>query len=426
VVSPYNKSKKLLLIISNNGENLIKACRLLSSKDLLTQIDSNSITVDSSMKVYDIIAPSSDTFSFLDMGYDNSNLEGLFKQEATYNVSIPNNKLIKDTSKICIKMRYSQNLDFNRSLMTVYINDIPVGSKKLTAENANNDVFEFNLPKEVRSLSNYNINVSFDLEVKDVTCRFREDTSPWAFISNKSTIYLPSEGSKDYTLENYPNPFVSNGSFNNTTVVLPEKPTTTELNYLANILAFQGHSLKLNTGKLNVVKSNEFNSEDYNDNLIVFGTPSSNKLIKDLNKNMNIKFNDAFTAFLSNDKMTLLDGYAEKLASLQMITSPYNKKNIIMVITAVKEEDLELAKNFLTDFNFITKLSGDGVLIDTDGNIKSGYFNVKAPTIIEDNTITNTAGISNGTKSLFVFLAFIVIFFIGTMIVFIKSYRRRK
>ncbi|MGH4120140.1 cellulose biosynthesis cyclic di-GMP-binding regulatory protein BcsB [Clostridium sp.] len=426
VVSPYNKNKKLLLIISNNSENLIKACNLLSSKDLLTQIDSNSITVDSSMSVYDIIVPLRNTFSFLDMGYDNSNLEGLFKQEATYNISIPNNKLIKDTSKISIKMRYSQNLDFNRSLMTVYINDIPIGSKKLTAKDAENDVAEFKLPKEVRNLSNYNIVVSFDLEVVDATCRFKEDTSPWAFISNKSTIYLPSEGSKDYTLENYPSPFVSNGSFNNTTVVLPEKPTTTELNYLANIIAFQGHSLKLNTGKLYVIKSNEFKSEYYNDNLIVFGTPSRNKLIKDLNKNMNIKFNDTFTAFLSNDKMTLLDGYDEKLASIQMITSPYNEKNIVMVITASKEEDLALSKNILTDFSLIKKLTGDAALIDRDGNIKNGYFNVKAPTIIEDNTVTKKADISNEIKSLFVFLAFIVVFLIVTLIVFIKRYHRRK
>lgn len=424
VTSPYNQNKKLLIIISNSGVNLIKACSLLSNQDLLSQFNTNTITVDNKMKVGDITLPSKDTFSFQDMGYDNSDLEGLFKQEASYHLSIPNNKLIKDISKIDIKMRYSENLDFNRSLMTVYINGIPVGSKKLASENANNDEIEFMLPKDVRNLSNYNIVVSFDLEVKDVTSRFNEGSTPWAFISNQSSIYLPSESSKESILENYPSPFIENGSYNNTTVVLPEKPDAKVLNFLADIFAFQGHNLQSNTGNLSVIKSNEFSKLKYNSNLIIFGTPSRNNLVKSINKNMYIKFNDSFTGFLSNDKMSLLSGYAGNLASIQMLTSPYNNKNTIMVITAAKEEDLSLAKNYLTNFSLIKRLTGNGVIIDRDGSIKSGYFSTKIP--IQAKTINTIIGISYETKLMFVFLAFILMFLVISLTIFIKRNHRRK
>lgn len=425
VISPYNKDKKLLLIISNNAENLVRACKLLSSSDLMSQFNVNTITVNSSMDVLDIKTPSKDLYSFLDMGYGDTNLQGLFKQESTYNVSISNNKLIEDTAKVSIKMRYSQNLDFNRSLMTVYINDIPIGSKRLSAANSNDDSVEFKLPSTVRSMSNYNITVSFDLEQKDVLCKLGQGSSPWFFVSNQSYIYLPSKASKDYSLENYPSPFISNGSFNDLTVVIPDNPTLKELNYLANILAFEGHSLKLNTGSLTVIKSSQFDKTKYTGNIIVFGLPADNKLIKTLNSSLNIKFNSSYTSFLSNTKMNLLDGYSSNLASLQMITSPYNAKSTIMVITAIKEEDLALAANYLTDFDLVKTLIGDGTVIDRDGNIKHGYYNIKDPTII-DATSSNISTISSNTKSLFVFISFIVIFLIVIMTLIIKSYKRKK
>ena len=75
--------------------------------------------------------------------------------------------------------------------MTVYINDIPIGSKKLSAVNSNDDSVELNLPSVIRSMSHYNITVSFDLEEKDVLCKLSQESSPWIFISNQSYIYLP-------------------------------------------------------------------------------------------------------------------------------------------------------------------------------------------------------------------------------------------
>ena len=423
--SPYNKDKKLLLILSNNTQNLVKACKLLSNSNQMPQFDVNTITVDNKLNVSDIKAPTKDLYSFLDMGYGDTTLQGLFKQQSTFNVSIPNNKLIEDTAKIAIKMKYSQNLDFNRSLMSVYINGIPVGSVKLSAAKANDDSVELRLPSEVRNMSNYNITVSFDLEEKDVTCKLSQGSSPWAFISNQSYIYLPSKASKDYSLENYPSPFISNGSFNNTLIVIPDKPSIKELNYLANILAFEGHSLKLNTGNFNVIKTSLFDKSKYTGNIIVFGLPQDNKLIKDLNNSLNIKFNSSYTAFLSNSKMNLSDGYSSNLASLDMFTSPYNNKSTIMVITAIKEEDLALATNYLTDYDLIKSLTGDGLVIDGDGNIKHGYYNIKDPTII-DTTPGNTSAISSTTKSLFVFISFIIIFLIVILTLFIKNYRRKK
>lgn len=129
VISPYNPSKKLLLLISNNEKNMIKASKLLCSKDYMKQIDKDTIIVNNSMDVEDIKEEKANRVSLSDLGYGNVSLKGPFKQEATFNLNIPKDRFIKEGSKVVINNRYSKNIDFDRSLITVYINNIPIGSK---------------------------------------------------------------------------------------------------------------------------------------------------------------------------------------------------------------------------------------------------------------------------------------------------------
>ncbi len=191
VISPYNPSKKLLLLISNNEKNMIKASKLLCSKDYMKQIDKDTIIVNDGMDVEDIKEEKANKVSLSDLGYSNVSLKGPFKQEATFNLNIPKDRFIKEGSKVVINNRYSKNIDFDRSLITVYINDIPIGSKKLDSKTADNNSFEISIPKDIRNSSNYEIKVVFNLEIKDLFCTFREGENPWAYILNNSYIYTP-------------------------------------------------------------------------------------------------------------------------------------------------------------------------------------------------------------------------------------------
>ncbi len=211
VTSPYNSNKKLLLLISNNEKNIIKASKLLCSKDYMKQVDKDTIIINDTMDVEDIKEEKWNKILLSDLGYDNVILKGPFKQEAIFNLNIPKDRFIKEGSKIVINNRYSKNIDFDRSLITVYINDTPVGSKKLSSKDADNDSFEISIPKDIRNTSNYEIKVVFNLEIKDLFCTFREEENPWAYILNSSYIYTPYKEGRNAVFENYPNPFISNG-----------------------------------------------------------------------------------------------------------------------------------------------------------------------------------------------------------------------
>jgi hypothetical protein len=106
--------------------------------------------------------------------------------------------------------------------MTVSIGGIPIGSKKLTKEYADGDTATFTLPPDLDVSGNFAVTVSFDLEIKDLQCTPRQDETPWAYISPESMMRVNTKDRTDLLFENYPFPFLKDGSFNQIAVVLPE------------------------------------------------------------------------------------------------------------------------------------------------------------------------------------------------------------
>ncbi|AVQ47000.1 cellulose biosynthesis cyclic di-GMP-binding regulatory protein BcsB [Clostridium botulinum] len=427
VISPYNPDKKLLLLISNNEKNMIKASKLLCSRDYMKQIDKDNIIVNDSMDVEDIKEEKGNKVLLSDLGYGNVSLKGPFKQEATFNLNIPKDRFIKEGAKVVINNRYSKNIDFDRSLITVYINDTPIGSKKLDSKAADNDSFEISIPKDIRNNNNYEIKVVFNLEIKDLFCTFREGENPWAYILNNSYIHVPYKEGRDAVFENYPNPFISNVEINDLTLVLSDKTTSEELNFAGSIMATIGHDININRGEFSVVAAKDLSSKLKKNNLIVIGTPESNSIIKNLNKNLYIKFNKGFSGFLSNEKMKFVQDYSSKLASVQLIDSPYNKENKAMIVTSTYTRDLALAQKYLSDISLVKNLKGNAVTIDRDGIMNYSYFGDKYDKEKEENgNISKLKNITlnSNIKNLLIFFIFIMLILVGGSLLFIKKHKK--
>ncbi|MGG7060413.1 cellulose biosynthesis cyclic di-GMP-binding regulatory protein BcsB, partial [Clostridium tertium] len=138
--SIFNKDKKMIIIIANKEELLEKASRIISSDELLKNLNTDSMTINEDTDVDDLNKKISSNRVYLkDLGYDNIIEKGPFSQETIIDLNVPKNKVVTNGSKIKFNIRYAQNLDFERSLATVYINEIPIGSKKLSKEKSNND-----------------------------------------------------------------------------------------------------------------------------------------------------------------------------------------------------------------------------------------------------------------------------------------------
>ncbi|GKZ05495.1 cellulose synthase [Paraclostridium bifermentans] len=375
VISPFNKDKRMILIISDNSKALKNATKLICNNELLNELNSNSFIIDETKDVSDIKKDTKNKLTLNDLGYNDFLLKGPFSQETNFDVSIPKNKISTAGSILNLKFRYAKNLDFGRSLVTVYVNDKPISSKKLSLEKADNDNLEVNLPTDVLGKNYYKIKVVFNLELKDLMCVTRDTDNPWAYILDSSFIKFDFKDNNSLNFKSYPYPFIDNQQANDINVVVSKNLNSSDLSNIANIIGNMGRDAVYNTGNLNVLTDSEFLNTNKKGNLIVIGTPDDNSILKDINKDLYIKFDKNFSGFENNDKIKFLDDkYSKQLSTIQLINSPYSKSNSAIIVSSLDKNSLSSSVRYLSDNNLTRDLKGDAAVVNRDGGIQDINF----------------------------------------------------
>lgn len=371
--SPFSirEDVKMLSIISSVEKELLAAVKLLMNNNLISQVNGAFTYVNSNMNLEEESRLDEGEFTFSELGYNEMTFQGLFRNDITMGYSLPKNRNINPGDKISINMRYAENLDFNRSLFTVYINGIPLGSKKLSKEKANGDSLSLLITEDVAKSTYVEVKLVFDLYVNDVDCETKQSDDPWALILGNSTIGINTRSVNDYYFNTYPAPFISNWEANEVLFVLPDTLTSDEITALGKVASFMGQSIKYNGGTLEVARVSNLDKEDRNKNIILYGTPENNSIIREINNNLWFKYKDDFSMFLPNEKLYLMDDFASKMTTFQLDISPFNREKNILVITSVNEDLLFKSLIFLNDSKNFEKLQGDGVVIDEYGNVRS-------------------------------------------------------
>lgn len=375
VISPFNKDKRMILIISDNSKALKNATKLICNNELLNELNSSNFIIDETKDVSDIKKDTKNKLTLNDLGYNDFLLKGPFSQETNFDVSIPKNKISTAGSILNLKFRYAKNLDFERSLVTVYVNDKPISSKKLSLEKADNDNLEVNLPKDVLGKNYYKIKVVFNLELKDLMCVTRDTDNPWAYILDSSFIKFDFKDNNSLNFKSYPYPFIDNQQANDINVVVSKNLNSSDLSNIANIIGNMGRDAVYNTGNLNVLNDSEFLNTNKKGNLIVIGTPDDNSILKDINKDLYIKFDKNFSGFENNDKIKFLDDkYSKQLSTIQLINSPYSKSNSAIIVSSLDKNSLSSSVRYLSDNNLTRDLKGDAAVVNRDGGIHDINF----------------------------------------------------
>lgn len=420
--SPFNKNKMMLLIISNNDELLKNSAKLISSNDLISNLNKDSIIINENSDISDLIKKEDDNRVYLEeLGYEDLVVKGPFSQEIIIDINTPKNKVITNNSKLNFKIRYAENLDFNRSLVTVYVNNVPIGSKKLSKDKSDNDLIQLSLPSEVAGKNYYQVKVVFNLELLDLACVTRDTDNPWAYISKESYIEFDYNDNTSLNFSNYSFPFIKEGKYNDIRIVVPNKLSSKELTNIAGIISYMGHDINSNLGDLSVVKENEINRKDKNSNLIVIGTPKNNSLIKDLNNDLNVKFTDDYRGFQSNEKIKFIGDYSSELISIQLINSPYKKDKSILAIASPNTSNLNLINKYLNDLEITKSLKGDTILLGEDGYVED--LNYHKTEDKKDKVEIENKKLNNQSKIFIAISLFLFVTIITSIILLIKKHK---
>lgn len=352
----------VLVLTGDNDSALQNAGRLLGNQKYMQQTKApwRMVSADENVMLsyneQSAIRPLTDSGSYVN---------GPFRQNAEFYVESFPNRVLASGSAVKIKFRYSENLDFNRSLITVYVNNTPIGSKKLTKELAKEDSVSFSIPADLDIKGNFVVTAAFDLEIPDLWCTMRQDEMPWAFISNESTISIITDEASSLLFEYYPSPFVQNGHMNNVVVILPVQPSEADLEALRATMLTLGRFQKDNTGNLRVTLASAIGNLR-NANVIDIGRLEKNSIVKQLNGQLYFQFSPKGTTIRSNEKMLIEPNYGATLGTLQLLYSPYSAdKRALMIISGVTDKAMLNAVRYVGLTDNVWKIYGDGFVADS-------------------------------------------------------------
>lgn len=364
-------SRPTLVVTSKDESLLIKAGRLLANRQLVSQISSDKKVIDDATDVSSPALAISSNVTFTETG---DKLTGPNHQEQTYFITLPSNRSIADSGKISLDFRYAENLDFGRSLVTVSINDTPIGSKRLTKELANGDILNLAIPQSLNISGNFSVTVAFDLEMNNAICTPNTGEMPWAYISKETAMQLNTKDRTDLLFNNYPYPFLRDEIYNHVAVVLPQKMDNYTYRSLANIFNLLGQYAGGNTGDVHYYTDAVSAENLKNNNIIAIGSYKDNKVIRDNNDKLYFRYSKDGSTILSNEKISIDEQYGAEIGTLQLLESPYENGRGFMAVTGVSTEDMYLVSKLIASDKDKWKVYGDGVTADKDGNVSAYRF----------------------------------------------------
>lgn len=422
----------LLIITSTNEDCLLEAAYMLMDENRVTQEKSSSASVnlgsaDVAINSTTLSQMVAGNYTVGDIVGSGLTFVGPFHQEQVIYLPFSEDYFLSDAGKVTLNFRYSENLDFNRSLISVYWGDIPVASKKLEKENATGDELTFSMPADVVGTTTGAIRIAFDLEIPDIVCTPRQEQMPWAYISDESVLFLPASTGIVLTFDLKPSPFRTDGKFNDMMLVISDKPTTDELNLYAQIIGMYGDGVNP-YGTFYVKRSSEFSKEDADYNIITTGTYSSNSLIKTLNDNLYFAYNEDGSRFTSNEQLILSDNYAGKIAIMQLLESPFATNRGVLAVTGANMDTLADVDEFMRDHDKRFSLTKDCVVIDEDLDTKAFQFISKTADVEEPTALGELA--QNKQSLIFTVVAtsvmLMLLIAVVIMLIRIRMYHKKK
>lgn len=366
--------KPVLMMVSDNGARLMEAVKTLKNSDLKIQMPHKYIKLqphlDTTIKEQRI----NDYIYLKDLGINGIEVKGRNLQVANIGIRIPTNQMLANEANITLNTRYSDNLDFEKSFVSVYLNGIPVGSQRLIRDKRNLHTMTFNVPEELRQKNYFDVRIVFELIPGGIIdCKRYLASTPWAYIMEDSSYFFPKQERSLKLLNNLPFPFSRNDDLDSTTIVFPDNPSREDYRIAGKIAAVAGIGVKNNEGIIDAVKGSRLNEKRLVNNLVIFGAPGENSAIKSINSFLWFKYNTQFNTVLSNEKIELLPEASATAVFLELKTSPYNKDKGMMTITSLDKGSLINTMVFLENEKR-GLLTGDAAIISQNGELQNFRF----------------------------------------------------
>ena len=190
-------------------------------------------------------------------------------------------------AKVNLTFTKSELLDIDYSTITIFVNDTPVESQKLSGKKEYKKTREINIPTDLLTDGYNKVSIKAYKTISDKVCRDDSNTANWLVIHKESSVSIKyNYKASSNLISNYADTYfnIDNGSNVNTTLVVPNDYTSGELSAGMILSSDFGSKLKYENINFNFNLYKDF--KDKNNNVIFVGkentTPAN--ILKLLNK----------------------------------------------------------------------------------------------------------------------------------------------
>lgn len=417
----YN-SCNVLVVTAENTKALLSAGTMIANKEYMRML---SIATKQIEAKEDFRMAEYSAEQYVALTASGTYVHGHFLQAATFDISYPDNRTLARSSELSLDFRYSDNIDFERSMITVFINDKPIGSKRLDVEKAEGDSLRLDIPDDINVTGSFTVRVEFYLHAGDEWCDLTPDEIPWGYVAQTSMLKLAFIDDSERVFENYPSPFVWDGSFNELCIILPQEPSDIDLKILNKLMLTIGKYLKDNTGDLKVYKGAPSADELTNASIIAIGSAERNYATLNVPEALNLRYNADHSSLISSNSFSIDSSLSQKLGCLQLVRSPYggDKENSMLVISGVNEDSMLEASAQLTTAELLWSIEGDTILADEDNAFC--YYLIEEQEAHEA-PVERAQDSGESVAAISIISASVIVLCLLSLVLIIAKYRRKK
>lgn len=415
--SPWDPVHALLVVTGANDQATANAARAFRIPTLYRLMHGNYVLIPN--QTYKIPATLSrlgwQSTTFEKLGSPDMTVSGEGISHIRYTITLPYNK-VPETLKIYLHLGHSPFLAPNDSTVDFYINGFHTAGLRLFRSNIFNTIWEIVAIKdELRPGPNY-LDFKFKL-VLDSENVLQAKEKAWATIFKDSSLNITfSKQAPAEKLDLFPAAFGPN-----TVILLPSKPSQSELKAVIQLLAYLGKKMGDFSYRLAVLSAEDAPREILkNNSVILIGTSQDNSKLQYALTKAPLNLQSQLLTW-----QTLFFQYSlpikEPLGSLQKIISPWNPNHAMLLVSGSTDKSIEWAMNVLTNDLLHPKLDGNIIIVNSVGKFaKANLAYVKSLGVLKK---AFAASLETILTVILIAIFFITIF---TILIILLIQRHRK
>ncbi len=344
LLSPWDNRFSVLVVSGGSGEGVSRAGRTLSSRlGTATLQGSYAVVTKASEGLRQGQSTPSEgstsAVSLEQLGIRESTAKGA----GAHSISFSFDALPTDGSEgvyFDLVSSHSPVLDPSRSTVTVAVNDMPVYTMALKADNGERSSQRIRLSGPALRPGSNSATVTFNLYPPPTEgCGPDAQERAWAVLHPDSSLQLPPTTKQPpLGLSNLPYPFVQRGTPSGSFLVLPDDPTFLEGSLQAAVVLGRqssGTSTELQAGTASGLT--EETKRSYH--LVAYGLPENNDAIASASEQLPMALGAGSERTLRSPESVLLGVKdAANLGILELVPSPWNADKALLVLSGTSPE----------------------------------------------------------------------------------------